>query len=91
MYKGLEFYRSPYPLIQVYGGRVYVCYFLIFLTSDHIESTTEEIGDLSITQMTPTFPSICLKKLQMCDRILENGPLSAQYDFSVQAFLVYLT
>ena len=27
----------------------------------------------------------------ICDRTWEKGPLRAQYDFSVQAFLVYLT
>ena len=29
--------------------------------------------------------------MQICDRTWEKGPLRAQYDFSVQAFLVYLT
>ena len=29
--------------------------------------------------------------LHMCDRIWENSPLRAQYDFSVEAFIVYLT
>ena len=29
--------------------------------------------------------------LDNCDRTWEKGPLRAQYDFSVQAFLVYLT
>ena len=27
----------------------------------------------------------------ICDRLWENRPLRAQYDFSVEAFVVYLT
>ena len=27
----------------------------------------------------------------ICDRIWENSPLCAQYDFSLEAFIVYLT
>ena len=29
--------------------------------------------------------------IYICDRIWENSPLRAQYDFSVEAFIVYLT
>ena len=29
--------------------------------------------------------------IHVCDRTWENSPLRAQYDFSIQAFLVYLT
>ena len=29
--------------------------------------------------------------IYICDRTWEKGPLRAQYDFSVLAFLVYLT
>ena len=29
--------------------------------------------------------------ITICDRAWEKGPLRAQYDFSVEAFVVYLT
>ena len=29
--------------------------------------------------------------IHICDRLWENRPLRAQYDFSVEAFVVYLT
>ena len=32
-----------------------------------------------------------LSEKNICDRIWENSPLRAQYDFSVEAFIVYLT
>ena len=30
-------------------------------------------------------------RLNVCDRLWENRPLRAHYDFSVEAFVVYLT
>ena len=41
----------------------------------------------------PTLPHLLtlLAFLYICDRIWENSPLCAQYDFSVEAFIVYLT
>ena len=31
------------------------------------------------------------KQCNICDRLWENRPLRAQFDFSVEAFVVYLT
>ena len=31
------------------------------------------------------------RHVYICDRTWEKGPLRAQYDFSVEAFVVYLT
>ena len=34
---------------------------------------------------------IIIISISICDRLWENRPLRAQYDFSVEAFVVYLT
>ena len=44
-----------------------------------------------LTVLSATWISKFYMVENICDRLWENRPLRAQYDFSVEAFVVYLT